>query len=291
MVTGANGAVGSGIVDELRGRGVEVVAIDRQGRGRSSDETGAWVFADLRRRETFDHLLAGVGAVVHFGELSNARSGLMEQVLAENATICGNVLTAAQQHGVRQIVYASTAQTYGFCGKPFLMPESIPVTERHPQRGGNVYAVSKINNERMCRFFAERFGLSVAALRMPAVVSGHSIRWLKMLWHRPATEVPDLGCAVAAADVNEAVARLLAKPVTGFEAFNIAGPDLMTPHSFAELVAAAPEPDAERWHGSTAERPTVPAGVETLMSTDKLFAHLDWRPQRRVADLVAAEDA
>ena len=290
LVTGANGRVGRGVVADLRGRGREVVAVDRTvRRGRRGEAGVDWTHADLRDRGQIDRLLGGVGAIVHLGELPNPDSAPFEELVATNAAICTNVLTAAADRGAGRIVYVSTAQVYGFCGRPNLLPMAAPATEEHPLRPTNAYALSKVNNERTCRYFGEWEGLSVAAVRPPHVVLPQTLdRWLRRAYDRPADEVVEFGCWVWHADASEAVARLLARPVEGFEAFNLAGPDLTNTHTLPEMLAAWRPGDLPP---ALADQP--PPAVEgdsrqNLMSSAKLRGHLGWAPPTRMGDLVAA---
>jgi UDP-glucose-4-epimerase GalE len=60
--------------------------------------------------------------------------------------------------GVKYIVYSSTCATYG-------IPESLPISEEHPQRPVNPYGESKLFIERVLHWYEKAYGLRWVALR------------------------------------------------------------------------------------------------------------------------------
>ncbi len=69
-----------------------------------------------------------------------------------------NVLEACRDHGVKRLVYSSSASVYGDAVE-------IPMTESHPFNNRTFYGATKIAGEAMCRAFFDRYGLSYAGLR------------------------------------------------------------------------------------------------------------------------------
>jgi nucleoside-diphosphate-sugar epimerase len=78
-----------------------------------------------------------------------------------NLDLLLNVLAAAQQQGVRRVVFASS--NYVVAGYRF-RPE--PLTTTMEPRPINPYGASKLMGERVGRMFAERYGLSFIAFRI-----------------------------------------------------------------------------------------------------------------------------
>ncbi len=69
-----------------------------------------------------------------------------------------NVLEACRDHGVKRLVYSSSASVYGDAVE-------IPMKESHPFNNRTFYGATKIAGEAMCRAFFDRYGLSYAGLR------------------------------------------------------------------------------------------------------------------------------
>jgi UDP-glucose 4-epimerase len=69
-----------------------------------------------------------------------------------------NVFAAAADHGVRRVIFASSASVYG-------EPEKIPIHEDDPLRPATPYCISKRGAEDLLRFCQRQRGLSWIALR------------------------------------------------------------------------------------------------------------------------------
>lgn len=69
-----------------------------------------------------------------------------------------NVLMAAKEHGIGQIVYTSSASVYG-------NPRFIPITEDEKPLTFSPYSVSKLAGENYCYAFYETYGVPVTAVR------------------------------------------------------------------------------------------------------------------------------
>ena len=293
VLTGCAGRLGAGTAAALAEAGHEVLGLDqRRSRpwhpwGPPPEQPGeafAYAYADLRERHQFDAHVAACDAVVHLGEISNASMGPPEVVYATNTRIGSAVLQACADHGVRRVVYASTAQTYGFCGPPHRPPASVPADEEHPQRATNPYALSKVANESFARMLGRTHGLSVAAVRPPWVMMPREAKWVRGRYAegktKPAGDVNDFGTYLMVEDWHEAVVRLVAYERAGYDAYNLAAPDLIGGHPLGALIDAF-DPTG---HGHPADtKPDVPIGYDgPLMSCAKIEAHLGWRPGRSV---------
>ena len=63
-----------------------------------------------------------------------------------------------RRHGIKLIVFSSTAATFG-------VPDKMPITEEHPQHPINPYGTSKLVVERALAEYARAYEFSFAALR------------------------------------------------------------------------------------------------------------------------------
>ena len=88
------------------------------------------------------------------------RKSVDEPLITEECNVMGtlNLLNAAEQAGVRRIVYAASSSAYGE-GVEGLNRESDPVNPLSP------YAVSKLAAEYYCRLWTDLKGLSTVCLR------------------------------------------------------------------------------------------------------------------------------
>lgn len=166
VVTGGSGRVGKFIVSELAGAGHEVTSLDlapaperiagvRYMQGNvalAQDVYGTLAYA---RPE----------AVVHMAAWSDPGIVPDTRTYSDNVTGHFNVLDACNALEVKRIILASSAQVYGFAA---LDPEFAPVTEDHPLRPQNSYALSKIAGEGAADYFARR-GLNVLTFRIMGV--------------------------------------------------------------------------------------------------------------------------
>lgn len=169
LVTGADGFIGSHLVERLVIEGAEVVALCQytsQGtHGWLDESTGAVREAvDLRLGDVRDAGL--VRDVVHECELVIHLAALIAIPYSYSApssfvqtNILGtlNVLEAVRSNGARMI-QTSTSEVYG-------TPESVPIRESHPLRAQSPYAATKIAADKLCESYAATYGVDVATLR------------------------------------------------------------------------------------------------------------------------------
>jgi uronate dehydrogenase len=120
------------------------------------------VRADLADASAVDRLIAGAGAIVHFGGIRIEDS--FERILQANIIGTHNVFEAARRHGVKRVVYASSVHAIGF------YPTDQTIDSEVPHRPDGYYGLSKAFAEDLGRLYVDKAGMEVACLRIGTVL-------------------------------------------------------------------------------------------------------------------------
>ncbi|HEV2527911.1 MAG TPA: UDP-glucose 4-epimerase GalE [Thermomicrobiales bacterium] len=164
LVTGAAGYIGSVAVEKLCDAGHDVVAADSLWRGHrlAVDPRSAFRQVDLLDRSGVHDLIAAnrPDAVLNFAAATLVGESVDKPGEYMHANVVGgmNLLAAMQAHGVRSLVFSSTAAIYG-------EPDVVPIPEDASVAPINPYGLSKLVVEQMLPWHAQRWGLRYASLR------------------------------------------------------------------------------------------------------------------------------
>jgi len=170
FVTGADGFIGSHLVERLVREGASVTAlalynshgtagwldsIDRSVRGDVSI-----VYGDIRDQGFMRDAMSDTEYCFHLAALISIPHSYEAPQSYIDTNVHGtlNVLQAARAAGTRRVVVTSTSEVYG-------TPDTVPITESHPLRAQSPYAASKIGADQLALSFAASFGLAVTILR------------------------------------------------------------------------------------------------------------------------------
>ena len=164
VVTGAGGFIGGHLVADLLRQGHERVrAIDvkpmhewYQAFAAADNRQG-----DLKNPSVANEVCEGAAWVYNLAA-DMGGMGFIETHKAEcmlSVLINTNMLMAAQRHGVRRFLFASSACVYN--AEKQTEAEVIPLkeTDAYPAMPEDGYGWEKLFSERMCRHFNEDFGL------------------------------------------------------------------------------------------------------------------------------------
>ena len=169
LVTGADGFIGSHLVERLERDGAEVRALclyTSQGSHGWLDEAPADVrdAVDLRLGDVRDaglvrDLVDGRDLVLHLASLIAIPYSYLapSSFIETNVNGALNLLEAVRASGATMI-NTSTSEVYG-------TPETVPITEAHPLRAQSPYAASKIAADKLCEAYAASYAVDVATLR------------------------------------------------------------------------------------------------------------------------------
>ena len=163
LVTGGAGYIGSHVVRQLGDAGTAVVTLDNLSTGfRAAVTAGELVVGETGDAALLDRVFAehDIDTVMHFA----ARTIVPESVAdplryyRNNTANSLSLLEACQRHGVKHVVFSSTAAVYGVL-------ETGIATEQTPTQPINPYGTSKLMTEWMLRDLANAGGPSYVALR------------------------------------------------------------------------------------------------------------------------------
>jgi UDP-glucose 4-epimerase len=159
LVTGGAGFIGSHVVDSLIADGIEPLIFDQRPSPHHPDVPTR--VGELGDRKALTKAMAGCDVVLHLAAMADADRVAKAPVEAEESNTRGtmNVLEAAQQAGVKRIVYASTIWVYSDAGQSAVdedTPLGLPA---------HLYTATKLAGEMYCRSYAELYGLEYTILR------------------------------------------------------------------------------------------------------------------------------
>lgn len=165
LVTGGAGFIGSHLVEELVKKGFKVRVLDNLHRGRMEYiqaliDKGKVEFidGDVRYADAVDKCMKDIDYVFHEAAVCINRSmAYPQESMAINLNGSHNVFKSALDHGVKKVMFASSASVYG-------EPRVLPMAEDHPLFPVTPYCVSKIASEYLLKFYT-RHGLKYVAFR------------------------------------------------------------------------------------------------------------------------------
>ncbi|SMG09773.1 UDP-glucose 4-epimerase GalE [Paenibacillus aquistagni] len=171
LVTGGAGYIGSHTAAELIARGEEVVIVDSLETGhRGAVLGGTLEIGDIRDQEFLNAVFAkhSIDAVIHFAAYSLVGESMTNPGKYYDNNVHGTLvlLEAMQAHGVKHIVFSSTAATYG-------EPERAPIVESDRTNPTNVYGETKLAMEKMMGWFDQSYQLRYVALRYFNAAGAH----------------------------------------------------------------------------------------------------------------------
>jgi dTDP-glucose 4,6-dehydratase len=170
LVTGADGFIGSHLVEELVAGGENVRALAQY----NSFNSWGWldtlppsvlehvevVTGDIRDSNYIQKIVLGCDVVYHLAALIAIPYSYIapEAYVATNVGGTLNILTAARDKNVSKVIHTSTSEVYGTA-------QFVPITEDHPLQAQSPYAATKVAADQLALSFHRSFELPVAVLR------------------------------------------------------------------------------------------------------------------------------
>ncbi len=170
LVTGADGFIGSHLVEKLVDSGIDVRAFVYY----NSFNSWGWldnasdftkrnldVFAgDIRDPHGVKKAMQGCDVVLHLASLIAIPYSYHSPDTYIDTNVKGtlNVVQAARELEVSKVVHTSTSEVYGSA-------QYVPIDENHPLQGQSPYSASKIAADQIALSFHRSFGVPVAVAR------------------------------------------------------------------------------------------------------------------------------
>lgn len=163
LVCGGAGYIGSHTTLLLKNSGQEVVVADNLSRGHRGAVKGVKLMeGDLRDSAFLDRVFTEnkIESVIHFAAESQVGESVVDPLkyYNNNLTATQSLLGKMKEYGVFNIVFSSTAATYG-------EPENIPILESDRTLPTNPYGETKLSVEKMLKWCDNAYGIKYVALR------------------------------------------------------------------------------------------------------------------------------
>ena len=168
LITGATGFIGSHLTEYLVEKGFNVVAFDRY----NSNNDWGWlenpiykndfqvILGDIRDYDSVSKAMVGCDAVFHLAALIGIPYSYVSPLAYIRTNVEGtyNVLEAAKNLNLEQVLITSTSETYGTA-------QYVPIDEKHSLVGQSPYSASKIAADQLAISYYKSFELPVKIVR------------------------------------------------------------------------------------------------------------------------------
>jgi dTDP-L-rhamnose 4-epimerase len=212
LITGGAGFIGSHLATELLQHGYQVRILDNlmprvhgpeRQRPAHLDRRAEVLVGDIRDPHRVQEALEGVDAVIHLAAVVGGRQSMyqLEKYVSVNTAGTAVLLEALLDHPIKRLIVASSSAVYGeglYCSyngtiypkirrssaqtaKGDWEPRSpdgeviypLPTPEAKEASPLSIYAVSKYDQEEMCRMIGEAYGIPTVILRLFNVYGPH----------------------------------------------------------------------------------------------------------------------
>ncbi len=298
LLTGSSGWLGGALAPRLEALGHDVIGLDPVASARTQ------VVGSIADRDLVLKTVRGnrIEAIIHSGALHKPNIEHFENAdfVATNVHGTLNLLDAAVACGVQRFVFTSTTSLMisqairaGFQGGA---RKAAWLTEEMSPESRNIYGVTKLSAEHLCRLYNLQHGLPVVVLRTArffpeADDMAHAIEQSDA--NTKANEL--LFRRLTVEDAAEAhVAALERAPRLGFDTFIVSAQTPFRPQDCAELIADAPSVVARYFPDYPAlyERKgwTMFSSIDRVYDPSRAEERLGFVCRTSFADVLAALD-
>jgi UDP-glucose 4-epimerase len=266
LFTGHRGRLGPASVARLRADGHEVRGFDL------ADGDDIMDAAAIRRAAQ------GMDAIVHSAGMPEDRNGPPADTLAINLAGTSNTLVAAEQEGVKRVVFLSSGKSLGMLERD---PDYLPVDDDHRGLATRPYGLSKWLAEEMCAAFTQRTGVTTICLRPVAVFDDAG--YARLMQAAATAEAPTppgrswhMGVHIHLDDVADAIARAVACASPPHARLLLCAADIASARPTLALVAE--NLPKVPWRGGAAYKDEP---FRALIDIERARRLLGWEPRFR----------
>lgn len=294
LVTGADGFIGSHLTEELVRLGADVRAFVLY----NSFNSWGWldhtepsikksldVFAgDIRDPHGVRTAMQDCDIVLHLAALIAIPYSYHSPDTYVETNIKGtlNVVQAAKDLGITQVVHTSTSEVYGTA-------RYVPIDEEHPLQGQSPYSATKIGADQIALSFHRSFGTPVTVLRpfntygprqsaravIPTIITqiNNGVRQIKLGSLHPTRDFNYISDTVQAFLAVTGCEATVGEVINAGSSFEISIGDT------AKLIAEIMDTDIEIFTDTQRMRPQKSEVERLFASNDKLKRLTKWTPQ------------
>lgn len=164
LVCGGAGYIGSHAVYRLIEKGERVAVVDnlQTGHRKAVHPEAIFYEGDIRDRHFLSNVFKNheIDTVIHFAAHSLVGESVKQPLAYYNNNVYGTevLLDVMNKHGVKQIVFSSTAAVYG-------EPKQIPIQETDETNPESPYGETKLAMEKMMKWVNVAYGIRYISLR------------------------------------------------------------------------------------------------------------------------------
>ena len=295
-VTGAEGFIGSHLVESLVRRGNRVRAMVLYNMWSSTgwlETLGAdvtdqvdVVFGDVRDPATVRELVEGAEVVYHLAAIGSVPYSYSapRSFIDTNTIGTMHVLEAVRACRTPRLVHTSTSETYGTA-------RTVPISESHPLQAQSPYAASKVGGDKLVESYHLSFGVPAVTLRpfntfgprqstravIPQIIT-QLASGSKQLMLGALDPTRDFSYVLDTAEAFITVGEAPASAVIG-ELFNCGPGDDIAIGKLAEDIARLMGVDADIVEDPKRLRPKDSEVMRLVCDATKLRERTGWRPR------------
>lgn len=293
LVTGADGFIGSHLIEHLVARGYAVRAFVAY----NSFNSHGWldtlpadihdaievVAGDIRDMQQVEQAMKEMDAVFHLAALISIPYSYEAPAMFTEVNVGGtlHVLQAARRLGTARVLITSTSEVYGTA-------QYVPIDETHPLQAQSPYSASKIGADQMALAFYRSFAVPVTIVRpfntygprqsaravIPTVIS-------QLMNQRAELHLGDLSPTrdwVFVSDTVRAFEAIATAANTIGEELNIATQSEVSVGEMVRILIAKIYPAAKIIQDPDRMRPANSEVFRLLGSNEKISKLTGWRP-------------
>lgn len=276
LVTGSSGRLGQAIVELLRSKKVNCIGLDLTA-SKTTD-----IIADIRDRKEVFSIVKKADHLIHAAALHGKHFDLKVpriEFVETNVSGTLNLLDAAVHSKIKSFIYTSTTSVYGTSmennSKAVWVDETLPAAPR------DIYDITKLTAESLCKDFFEKEKLNGCVLRVSRFMD------------EPLNNIANYRLYRGLDERDGAEAHWLAvnKKFTSFEIFNISN---NTPLKRADLAALKKNPKKVilKYYPASEDiykrkHWKFPASIDRVYSIDKAKKMLNYRPKNNFMEFIS----